>query len=237
MNAPLPALPELPQSPRTIQLPKHYKFPKTIGPQAVNRFMPWFETFWHQHKRYPQVSEVMQKFGFTTEQIAQLNSNKFWLTCLERRGIARPTLTSPNGEPIELTAKQVATIAVLTNFADLRPPVVRLSQLGVTEEELNGWYSNPVFTRVLGERADEQFKNFTPDATIELGRLIKRGDFRAIKFYFEITGRAQTKESLDVRQAMQILIEAVQKHVKDPEVLQAIASEVQQLRGLHGLSS
>lgn len=207
------------------------KFPTSgsIGPQFVKRIMPWFEQYYFAKKVYPGAAEIIQRFGFTLEQVNQLNSHKFWLRALDNRGITRP-----GREPHELSERQIAAITIITNFHDVRNPVAKLASIGVSEEELNGWYQNVFFKAELNARADEILDHVAPDATAALAQAIKRGNFQAIKFYYEITGKAQSPEAVNLKQAMQVLIEAVQKHVKDPAVLEAIASEVQSIRQVQG---
>lgn len=205
--------------------------PKTpnFGPKFTRYAMPWFEQYWHTKHNYPSDGEIMDRFGCSLEQVRQLNTHRFWLQSLGRRGIALP------GVPNYLSDRQVAAIGLMTNFNNLESLQARLASIGVTEEELNGWYQNPLFKNALRDRADTVLDNVSTDATVELARAIKKGDFRAIKFYFEITGQAQSKESVDIKRAMQILIEAVQKHVKDEAVLEAIGAEVQSMRAIQGL--
>lgn len=220
----------LPTPPGSI-MPKSNKFPKgSIGPQFVNKFMPWFERFWHEHKRYPSITDIITQFGFTAEQVNLLNQSKFWLQSLDRRGIARP-----DSQLNKLSDKQVAAVAIMSNFSDRRPVLARLAEIEVTQEELNGWMSNPTFKNYFHMRAQDVFENVSPVATVALARQIEKENFAAIKFYFEITGQAQSPEAINVKQAMNVLIEAVQKHVQDPAVLQAIAEEVQAVRGIQGV--
>lgn len=219
-----------------VVLPKtKKKFPKTIGPQYVGIIMPWLENYFVTTKRFPSVQEFIQEFGLSELEVKALWTHKFFLRSLERRGIPLPEQVDLHGNPFGLTDRQVAAIAILTNYHDSRSPVARLSMIGVTEQELQGWMSNNVFKNALRDRADEAFANVDIDASINLAKRVKRGDLNAIKFYFEVTGRAQSPEAVNVKQAMQVLIEAVQKHVKDPETLQAIAEEVQTLRALNGV--
>lgn len=192
--------------------------------------MPWFETFWHANRRFPTDGEIMEHFGSTLSQTKLLTTHKFFLHCLDSRGIQRPDRLE-----FHLTDRQVAAIAILTNFNSVKAPAIKLAEIGVSEEELHGWYKNPYFQNALRDRADSILDDVSSDATAELARSIKKGYFPAIKFYYEITGRAQSPEAVNVKQAMTVLIEAVQKHVKDPEVLQAIAEEVQTLRAIKGL--
>lgn len=218
----------VPTAPGQAPLPKN-RFPKGgIGPQFVSRFMPWVESYWHEHKHYPSSSDFVGRFGFTAEQVSLLNGSKFWLQALDRRGIARPDRNTDF-----LSAKQVAAIAIITNFQDTRNPVARLAQIDVTEEELNGWYSNPAFKAELSRRAEDVFENIAPDATVELARAIKRGNFQAIKFYYEITGQASSPEVVNMKKVIQILVETVQEHVKDPAVLQAISAKIEMVRGIN----
>lgn len=216
--------------------PKKIKFPKTIGPKYVSIIMPWLETYWNEHKRFPSVQSFIQEFGLSEQEVAALWNHKFFQRSLSRRGVPLPDQVDLHGNPYSLTDRQVAAIAILTNYHDSRSPVARLSMIGVTEQELQGWMNNSVFKETLRSRADEVFDNVDIDASINLAKRVKKGDLNAIKFYFEVTGRAQSPEAVNVKQAMQVLIEAVQKHVKDPAILEAIAEEVQVQRGLKGLT-
>ena len=206
---------------------------KNFGPKFVRKAMPWFEQFWHENSRYPAPEEIMARFGCTLQQVNLLNRHKFWLQSLSVRGIALPTLSDTGIQ--ELTDKQIAAITMLTNFNDLEPMDQKMAAIGVTTEELNGWYQNPYFKRALQNRADTVLDNVSSTATVELARGIQKGDFRFIKFYYEITGQAQSPEAVNVKQAMQILVEAVQKHVKDPELLKKIGDEVNAMRAVRGL--
>lgn len=200
------------------------------GPKFVRKAMPWFEQYWHERHHYPSAADIINRFGCTLAQVESLNRHKFWLSALDRRGIARPGY-----EMDILSDKQIAAITLLTNFHVVEDVSEKLASIGVSEEVLNGWYANPHFKRALADRADTILDNVSSTATTELARAISRGDFRAIKFYFEITGQAQSPESVNVKRAMQILIEAVQKHVKDEATLTAIGNEVQQMRAIEGL--
>lgn len=205
------------------------KFPKNLGPRFFNRIMPWFEQFYHEKHRYPNATEIIEHFGWTLEQLESVNSNKFWLSMVDRRGITRP-----NRDASVLSDRQIAAITLLSNFHDVRNPVAKLASIGVTEEELNGWYQNPFFAQEIRRRTDDVLDNVTPDAQVALAQAIKKGNFQAIKFWYEITGRAQSPEQVNFKIALQSLIETVQKHVKDPEVLKAIGDDMENLRKIKG---
>ena len=223
----------LPAQPGSVPLPAVNKFPKDnyIGPRFTGKILPWVETFWHDYKRYPSYADFHTKFGFTHEQITVINTSKFWKICLRDRGIRLP-----DEDPYTFTEKQVAALSIMTNFSDKRPVDARLMDIHVTPEQFHGWMSDPAFKDAYNRRSEDAFVNFAPVATMRLGELINKGNFPAIKFYYEITGRAASPEAINLKQAMQVIIEAVQKHVKDPEVLAAIVGEVRTVRGLQGLA-
>jgi len=200
-------------SPRTLQLPKG-----KIGPQFTKKILPWVELYWHSHKRYPSDIELSTRFGFDDFDLQRLHSSKFYDECLRVRGISRNN--------IQLSDKQVAAVSLITNFSDTRPTAAKLAAIGVTPEEYNGWLSNPLFKQELTNRAEDILDNVFPEAQAALAKKVKTGDIQALKFYYEITGRAQSPESINLKLTVVKLIEAIQKHVKDPTVLAAIASEI-----------
>lgn len=202
-------------------MPRPYTFPSQVGPKWVKKMMPWIELFWHEKKRHPTDSELVQKFGFTPTQLLQLRESKFYKNTLALYGIS--------WDRDDLSAEQVAAITMITNFSDTRSTEAKLAAINVTPEQLNGWYSNPVFQRELANRADATLDNIFPEAQAQLARQIKKGNFPALKFYYEITGRAQSPETVNVKLAMMRLIEIVQKHVQDPEILSAIATDMRSI--------
>lgn len=204
------------------------KFPKQVGPQFVQKAMPWFESFWHHYGRYPANDEIMGHFKFTLEQCELLNLSPYWVKSCEARGIRLPKQHS-------LSDKQVAAISLITNFSDRRSIPAKLAAIGVTEEQINGWYKDKEFQQELQIRTEAVLENSHAEVQASLIRQVQKGNFQAIKFYYEITGKAQSPEQIELRRAMQILIEAVQKHVQDPEVLQRIGAEIQAIKGLQTL--
>lgn len=198
---------------------RHLKFPQgKIGPNFTKKILPWIETFWANHKRYPSDAELVAEFGFTQPELMRLRNSKFYNECLKNRGIRQ-------NEQF-LSERQVAAITLITNFADQRPVDAKLANIGVTPEMYQGWMHDPAFKRELQSRADEVLDNVYPEAQTALAKQVRNGNVPALKFYYEITGRASSPEAINLKMTMARMIEAVQKHVKDPAVLQAIAGEL-----------
>lgn len=201
-------------------MPTKIKMPKgQIGPSVTKKILPWVEVFWHANKRYPTDTELAAEFGLEAVDLMRLKTSKFYNECLKNRGIRQ--------DERFFSEKQVAAIALITNFADQRPTDAKLAGIGVTPEMYNGWMQDRAFKRELQSRADEVLDNVYPEAQTALAKKVRSGDVPALKFYYEITGRASSPEAINLKMTMAKMIEAVQKHVKDPAVLQAIASELQ----------
>lgn len=228
---------------------RRVRLPAKVNRTMINKTVPWIESFWHAHKRFPSDSELLTQFNFggvaagaaggkaELDLLQRLKLTKEFRAALKVRGIEGWNPLDSSGAQLDasaLTPEQIATISVLANIADTRPMNVKLVALGVTPEQLNGWMSDPTFNRSLAARADETLGNIYPEAVNSLNRRVKQGNTTALKFYFELTGRAQTPEQINLRLAMQHLIESVQKHVKDPDVLQAIARDFQAVQQMGG---
>lgn len=201
------------------------KFPKQVGPAFTQKIMPWVETFWQGKRRYPTTDEFMTQYTLTAEQVRLLNLSPFWIQACERRGIRLP-------EQVELSPKQVAAISLITNFTDRRSIPVKMAAIDVSEEELNGWYADPQFDNLLRTRTDVTLDTSFPEVQASLIKQVQKGNLQAIKFYYEITGRTKNEEAQNLRLIVAQLIEAVQKHVQDPDALYAIGKELESMQSI-----
>lgn len=195
-----------------------YKLPKTVGPQMINRVMPWVEDYYRENKRYPSDSEFLSRYEIDANGLENLQRSRLYRNALRSRGII--------SEPNLLLPEQIATISVLTNFADGRSQDAKLASLGVSVEQYNGWLNQAEFRRRLEASADEVMTKIYPTAMDSFAKQIKAGNMRAIEKYFEMTGRAQTPEMVNMQKVARAMIEAVQRHVKDPELLKTIAADI-----------
>lgn len=206
-------MPNLPAKPRKLLLPKG-----KLGPNFTRKILPWVEVFWHQHKRYPSDTELSEQFGFDAQDLLRLKASKFYNECLKSRGIRQ-------NEGF-LTESQVAAIALITNFTDKRSVHAKLAGIGISSEQYNGWMQDRLFKAELQSRADDILDNVYPEAQAALAKRVSQGDVTALKFYYELTGRASSPEAINLKMTLARVIEAVQKHVKDPATLEAIGAEI-----------
>ena len=94
--------------------------------------------------------------------------------------------------------------------------------------QFNGWLKDPLFYELYDKRIESHLKgsHLTALSTIMTGA--ESGDVGAAKLLLEINGRYNTQnaELQNARAVVQALVEAIQRHVKDEDAVQAIISEV-----------
>jgi len=140
---------------------------------------------------------------------------------LETRGIPFRQHTQD-----ELTATQVAAAVTMSNFADTRDNAVKLDQLGINPATYYAWLNDPQFQNLVENLANQNLKNIKPIAIGELTKKINAGDWNAVKFYLDVTGTLLNNDAPQSEQLIKAFVEIIQRHVKDPEVMVAIAQDL-----------
>ena len=130
-----------------------------------------------------------------------------------------------------LSAEQLAAANLLLDFSDSRSHTVKLKSIGVSTTRYNNWLRNPEFAAYLRERAESLVDNTGHEAHTALLKQVQRGNMQAITYYNQLTGRFTpgAEQQMNVAAIMVRIVEAVQRHVKDPEVIRAIAAEFNEI--------
>lgn len=227
------------------RLPKEFLTNKKVTPQTVKVLFKEFLPLWKRAKRLPVDSELIGWFGFNEKELGTIKSNLYLDLCMSREGMPRFRDVAVTGYAERLSERQQAALTILSNFNDRRPAIARLADFNppVTTDELNSWNDSPLWKDKLQTAVDVAFHNVNTSATMNLVKLVADEtpenpavQLSAIKFYYEITGRAEAPETVNVKQALQAVIEAVQMHVKDPEVLRSISETIASNRNLQALT-
>jgi hypothetical protein len=125
----------------------------------------------------------------------------------------------------------MAAISVMTNLVDRRSNEKKLRDLGIASEEWSNWIQNAQFAEHLRERSEVMIANSTHEAHMGLMRGVTQGNTASIKLYYELTGRynPDQENNVNVRLVIGRVLEAIQKHIRDPETLNALAVEMSQI--------
>lgn len=183
------------------------------------RVIGWINERWMAGLGFPSDNLVYKRFPeFDLKESLQ---HDIFLKALHNRGIILPSVHD------ELTNEQLAAISVVCNFADQRSRSAKLRSLGITATKWQGWMKNKSFKKYLHDLSATNFQDNVHVAHEGLLKAVDRGSVDAIRFYLESTGRytQSSAESQNIKIILARVIESIQKHVKDPNVLRAIAQD------------
>lgn len=173
----------------------------------------------------PTKAKISEVFG-VTEQTA-----KKWLESPEFKYILTSKGIISTARTGVLTAPQMQIVNRLLNLGDRRSEREKCAEAGISIQQLAAWRRDKTFMDYMQKRAEAMFKNSDDIAYLNVIRNMSGGDLSAAKFYFEMTGKYQPSMRLDVNVDMILarVIEILQVRVKDPQVLEAIASDFDSL--------
>lgn len=198
----------------------------------------YVEQFWAAHKRFPTMYELKRGLKVSKDNIESALYNELTERHLKARGIdwnvntpVAEGLDQPEKTINKLTKHQMAVAMVMLNPVDQRSTRKKLEALGVSETTYNGWLNNPVFLDFMQTQSEEIFGKAMPLVHTSLAQQAINGDTRATKLFYEVSGRYRggQQETANVQMLIIRLIEVIQKYVKEPAVLQAIAEEVKEI--------
>jgi hypothetical protein len=195
---------------------------------AEKDLISFYQLNWHLKQGYvPTVEEVFQYLRKTRPNLS-IKTVHYYLgrkpviAALKKRGIPFEQHTQS-----ELTDQQMAAATTVMNMLDQRSISEKLDQLGILPATYYAWLNDPQFKNFLDSMADQNKINVRPAAVAEFTKKINQGDWNAIKFWMETTGELQNDNAPQSEQILIMLVEIIQKHVKDPAVMVAIAQDMQ----------
>lgn len=196
--------------------------PEWIDPKMFRHIVGAADLLYRQRGAIPTVEQVLNHWGkFDAAVVARAFTAPEFVKALELRGIS---FNPAQG----LTDVQQNAIHILANPVDRRTTEAKLKQIGVSMTVYRGWMRNPLFSSMLSQQSENNLADSIP---MVLNRIIGNaevGDLAAGKLILEMTGRwnPQQQEVQNAKTVVLILMESVQKHVKDKDTLRAIMSEV-----------
>lgn len=194
----------------------------SIEIQVVN----YVEQTWNLTGNFPSEKAIFDRYPKFN--LAQSMGKSTFVNAVLNRGIEFP---SPSDE---LTVEQVAAISAVMNFDDTRSRAAKLKELGISHNKWQGWMKNLKFKGYLQKVSADAFEGSLHVAHEGLLRAVDRGSVDAVKFFMELTGRhsSSSVEQQNVRVILAKVMESIQKNVRDPEVIRAIAYDFERiLRG------
>lgn len=133
-----------------------------------------------------------------------------------------------------LSAQQSATLNILEDFSDVRTLTAKLKAVGATRTQYNAWLKDPLFRKFYESRIESHLRDSHLMALSTIISNAENGDQKAAEKLLEINGRynPQNAELQNARAVVGAMVEALQRHVKDPEVLKKIIDDVKMAQQL-----
>lgn len=184
-------------------------------------------THYRQTGKLPTVTDLVKINGsITAKTYSSLLLTDEFKAALSYRGIEWD-------EEAGLSLEQQSVLLMLQDFTDRRSLGVKLKELGVPMARYQAWLRHPLFRKAVNDNAEMALQEAVAPAITALAGKAAAGEDRAIEKVLEISGRwnPNTQSVEDARTVVMALVEAIIKHVKDPEVKRAIMSEVSLKKG------
>lgn len=205
----------------------------------IDRDFPTYELV--VEKNLPQLKEKDWK--------ACLNDARFQ-KAMDWRGLGR---FIPNGAPKQtqaeidrqtkqtsdiplLTANQMRFIQAILDPHESRRPKQILQEMNLDTKTYQLWLKDPIFRNFYHARARELLGDYMPEVRAALQKKAAGGDINAIKLALEITGEWTDKPDKDFNPLWFVskILDILQRNVRDPQILDTVAVELEQLLGAVG---
>lgn len=131
-------------------------------------------------------------------------------------------------EDVVLTEEQLVAANTMLDLRDNRSQSKKLRELGVSTTKWEGWLRDPAFQNYIRTRAENLLPDNMHESHLALLDRVRSGDINAIKYFNEITGRyvPNASDKADVNAVLMMVLEVIQRHVKDPDALVAISDDM-----------
>lgn len=164
-----------------------------------------------------------------------INSEEFQAK-LEKQGLKTdsPVLGLLTPEQVMIANMELSLLdrrSIRQKLDDYNKNMKTLGGETISLQKVEGWKRDPAYQQYMAIRAKDQFEELETMATQNLARLIANGDLQATKLLFELKGRLNKSMTLNVNVegVMVRIVEIIGRHVEDPKILDAIATEIEEL--------
>ncbi len=186
----------------------------------------YIESEWFLKGVKPTPETLSNKFNMTPKALNDFLQRPEVKQSFNARGV-------PVIDGRDLAPDQIRVINEVLNLSDTRSERKKLADSGISAATWAGWKRDPKVKEYMRARTEEILSGAIPDAHLALVDRVRTGDLGALKFYYEMTGRYTGQNAnMDPKVLLTKVFDIIAKHVQNPIVLQAIASEFQLLAGL-----
>lgn len=187
----------------------------------------YIDQIFFSENRIPTPDEIAGRVGVIPDAVEDWYRDRQFCNILRVRGVD----LSFKSDPEILSPLQVLVTHIIFNTEDRRSLNEKLSDCGVSMPMWQGWCAEPRFKQYLRKRAIQMNDVTTTFALLELDKSVQDSDHRAVELQLRMAGlySPTTKIEINVQQVIVSLVEVIQKHVHDPNILRAIATDIEEV--------
>lgn len=166
---------------------------------------------------------LMKFNNVTFDDLESLKENELFVASMDSRGIRQ--------KDEFLSARQLAAANAMLNLTDRRSDEKKLRDLGISTSEWSAWMLNEHFVNYMKQLSERIIDNNMHEAHMGLMRGVRQGNTNSIKLYYEMTGRynPNSENEVNIRMVIGRVLEAIQRRVREPKVLNELAVELSQI--------
>ena len=191
------------------------------------------QVFW-ETGLLPTAEKVADALGIDVLVVRRANRNETLRCALARRGIDLDLTVTRTGKA--LLPVQIIAANMMLNLMDKRSVREKLEEIKISQQQFNAWMRQPQFQEFMRRRSEALFSSSDHVAYRALLENVADNDNKALEMFFTMRGklRTQVDVNINVDVVVRQLVEIITKHVKDPVILEAIASEIEELDVIPG---
>lgn len=158
--------------------------------------------------------------------------NPSFRAAMDVRGISLKSITDDAPASSALTERQLICANTMLDLRDNRSQKKKLTELGIPTQTYEAWLRDPAYQSYIRARSENMLPDNQHESHLALLDRVRSGDVNAIKYFNEITGRftpASAQPQINIGEMLMSVLEILQRHIKDPEVLSGVGEDLMAL--------
>lgn len=139
----------------------------------------------------------------------------------------------------QLSTEQIAFMELVRNPEGRKLSVI-MKRAGVTKYKFDGWMKQPLFLKYMQKTIGDDTNTALLLSEVTLGQRAMEGDLNATKFLWEFKEKYNSQKNTNAHDAMdfvRIVLNSVQRNVKDPAIIDAIKKDIDAYKLTMGASA
>lgn len=128
----------------------------------------------------------------------------------------------------QLSTEQIALMELIRNPEGRKLSVI-LKRAGVTKYKFDGWLKQPLFLKYFQKTIGDDTNTALLLSEVTLSQRAMDGDLNATKFLWEFKDKynaAKNSNANDAMELVRIILNSVQRNIKDPVIIDAIKKDI-----------